>query len=348
MLPLKAYIYGIKNIKHSLKGDPKAPGPVHMQIEPTSMCNLHCKMCPREESPYELQKHMPYSRLVHILDTYPSLKRVMLSGLGEPFMNQDIFKMLHEIKRRKIYLEMVSNGTVITEEIAEKIVKSNINKITISIDGVKEYKNIRGANIEACLRGLRNLCNAKKRLHGKLHIFINTVVLEQNMEDLENLIDVLKSFDVTWRLKSIRPTAGLNRVTNQDDKIKTLMKKAKRKGLKSICHKFEPAPFCYRIYMGAAINWKGDMTPCYDNFTKVGNEDGWNSDAFTAFRNQFISGELPEACKVCNLGFNARVHKYVKGLNKANYQKIEREQKYSNTALSGSKITAIKATPHER
>jgi MoaA/NifB/PqqE/SkfB family radical SAM enzyme len=290
-------------------------------------------MCPREESPYELQKHMPFERLVKILDTYPTLKRVMFAGLGEPFMCPDIFKMVDEIKKRGIFLETVSNGTVLTEETAEKIIKSKIDKITISIDGVKEYKNIRGANIDACLRGLRFLCAAKKKLNGKIKIFINTVVLEQNIDDLENLIDVLKDLPVTWRLKSIRPTAGLNRVTDQDQKIQLLMEKANEKGLKSLYHRFEPAPFCYRIYMGATINWKGEMTPCCDNYEQVGQEDGWNSDAFIALRNQFIEGKLPEACKVCNLGFNARVHKYVKRFNKAKSPHDE----YSNLALKGPK-----------
>ena len=64
--------------------------PLFLQIEPTILCNLECSYCinpflARERTSLTLEKFR------RILDEVPSVSKISLVGIGETFMNKDVF-----------------------------------------------------------------------------------------------------------------------------------------------------------------------------------------------------------------------------------------------------------------
>lgn len=306
----------IKNLISSVRGTAEAPKPVYLQIEPTSRCNLNCKMCFRNEAPYELNGDMPFELFREIADKYKP-KHVVLTGFGEPFLHKDIFKMVDYLKG--VFVEITSNGVLLNEDMCRKIMNSNISQINISIDGVETYEKIRGVKFEMVYNALLNLVKMRKAIGTKKPIIVvNTVIIEDNLSDLANVVDKLKDLDIVLNLKTIRPNRNCKTVRD-DELVEKLVERAKGHKVKLKYSMYKLTPFCYRIYFGAYINYKGDMFPCCDLFKPMGHAlkdgGGWNSDAFKKFRASFKNG-MPKECTICNLTFNQRVHRFAKWIRR--------------------------------
>ncbi len=314
----------IKNLISSVRGSSRAPDPVYLQIEPTSRCNLNCKMCFRDEAPYELNKDMSFELFKKIADLY-KLKRVVLTGFGEPFLHKDIFRMIEYLSG--VYVEVTSNAVILDEKKCEEIVRSNLNQINISIDGVETYEKIRGVSfdkvysalekiidmIDKVYSALEKIIDMKKKLGRRTpKVMVNTVIIEDNRDDLVNVVDKLLDFPITLNLKTIRPNKNC-KVVRDDELVKGLARRARGHKLKVKYSRYFVTPFCYRVYFGAYVNYRGDMYPCCDLFKRVGHvlEDGWNSKEFCEFRESFKDG-MPKECRICNLMFNQRIHRYAK------------------------------------
>lgn len=81
--------------------------------------------------------------------------QINLTG-GEPLSHPSFFKLAEEIRRRGYRLGVLTNGTLINEEIAKKLAALKPVFVQISLDGTKEFHDsIRGeGNFEKALRGI--------------------------------------------------------------------------------------------------------------------------------------------------------------------------------------------------
>lgn len=129
-------------------------------------CNLKCLHCYQEN-------HKPcglkYDDLVKIYNQYKELlKKLKMKGHinitgGEPFCNPYLFKILELIKEDSdlISFSILTNGTLITKEIAEKIKSYNPYYVQVSLEGGKKTNDyIRGkGTYEKIAKGITNLRN---------------------------------------------------------------------------------------------------------------------------------------------------------------------------------------------
>ena len=124
-----------------------------LQWHLSEACNLKCLHCYQE-------KHKPvalsYSQLLNILDQYRDLlKKLKVKGHinltgGEPLCSPHFFKILDEFKKDKeLYsFSILTNGTLITDEIAKRISEYNPEYVQVSIEGGKKTNDyIRGKNV---------------------------------------------------------------------------------------------------------------------------------------------------------------------------------------------------------
>lgn len=139
--------------------------PLSMYIEPTRMCNFKCFYCmhsTRGEKDGVLDKtgfqigHMDmdmYHEIVKQIMEFPTIpKRVCFSGLGEPLMNRNLPKMIRELREAgfKERIDVISNGSLLTHEMADQLIEAGISRIQISIQGLdtKTYKEVCGIDIK--------------------------------------------------------------------------------------------------------------------------------------------------------------------------------------------------------
>ena len=77
--------------------------PRFIQIEITTKCNLRCAFCEHTfwgEKSNDLKVEDFRKMLAHL----PKLKRIELTGIGEPLMNREFFQIIELIKSRGLYV----------------------------------------------------------------------------------------------------------------------------------------------------------------------------------------------------------------------------------------------------
>ena len=108
--------------------------PVQARIENTNHCNAECTMCPREllTRPKGVMPFEHFEKLVRECAA-KGLEELHLQGFGEPFIDKEITKKIRLAADLGIpHLFMVTNASLIDEELAEAIVKSGLHRIKIS------------------------------------------------------------------------------------------------------------------------------------------------------------------------------------------------------------------------
>ncbi len=129
------------------------PRTFHLQWHVTDLCNLRCKHCYRNENPAnELSKEDIFS----ILESYAELSeawgiakannRISWTG-GEPLLRKDFFEILEKCQDYSniFRLNLMSNGTTITDSVASRIKELKIESVQVSIEGLEETNDaIRG------------------------------------------------------------------------------------------------------------------------------------------------------------------------------------------------------------
>lgn len=129
-------------------------------------CNLKCLHCYQENhKPVQLK----YEQLVSIYNQYKELlKKLNMKGHinitgGEPLCNPYLFKILDLIKNDSdnISFSILTNGTLVNEEIAKKIKSYNPYYVQVSLEGGKKVNDyIRGkGTYKRIAYGITNLRN---------------------------------------------------------------------------------------------------------------------------------------------------------------------------------------------
>jgi len=127
----------------------------------TRECNLKCIHCYSRsvETPHpdELTTAEAKRVIGEIADTGARL--IIFDG-GEPLMRKDVCELIDHAKETGLRPLMGTNATLITEEVAEKLVKAGIRTLAISLDGAeaKSHDKFRGeeGSWEKTMHGIEN------------------------------------------------------------------------------------------------------------------------------------------------------------------------------------------------
>src|SRR5512140_2940599 len=100
--------------------------------EVTKGCNLRCIHCRATATELSSPSDLPTSKAIHIITqiaTYAS-PILVLRG-GEPLYRRDIFDLAHFANERGLRVALATNGTMVTKEMAKKIVASGVKRVSI-------------------------------------------------------------------------------------------------------------------------------------------------------------------------------------------------------------------------
>ena len=171
---------------------PRLPDVRKIYIQPTTTCNLHCRTCIRNVwDSAETQMSMDtFERLLEGLDGLPDLTCVLFSGFGEPLTHPHILEMIEAVRRHNLAVTLNSNGLLLDRKMAETLVKLGVDRLIISIDGVKAktYARIRGAMLSRVIRNLHTLNEVKCRMSSLTPALgIEFVALRSNVAEVPEL-----------------------------------------------------------------------------------------------------------------------------------------------------------------
>jgi tungsten cofactor oxidoreducase radical SAM maturase len=171
---------------------PRLPDVRKLYIQPTTVCNLHCRTCIRNvwDAPEAQMSMDTFQRLLEGLDDLPHVTRIVFSGFGEPLTHPNILEMIGAVRKRDIAVTLGSNGLLLEAKTAQELVKLGVDRLVVSVDGVKPetYASIRGGLLYQVLNNLRVLNEVKSQL-GSLTpaLGIEFVVLRSNVAELAEM-----------------------------------------------------------------------------------------------------------------------------------------------------------------
>lgn len=184
----------------------------------TDQCNLFCKHCwvspVKNSSRYE-QTKISLEDLKRVITEAidMGLNNVKITG-GEPFLWHDISDLLKFLHEKKIEIGIETNGTLITSDIADMIMRVNVKSVGVSIDAADPtihdyFRGVKGSH-SAALKGLKLL------LANGIHTGVIMSVYKENIFQIELLLSLLSAFDIEYvKFNPITPT-GRGKILKED------------------------------------------------------------------------------------------------------------------------------------
>jgi radical SAM protein with 4Fe4S-binding SPASM domain len=135
-----------------------------------------------------------------IVDELPQLEKVTLQGLGEPLLAPDLFRMIEYAAARGIRMGFNTNGTLLTPERSERLVRAGLDWLHVSLDGATSaaYEDIRhGASFEAVQANVIALVAVMRRLGaGRPRLQLVFVAMRRNVRELPALVRLAAEWGV--------------------------------------------------------------------------------------------------------------------------------------------------------
>ncbi len=157
-----------------------------LTILPTLDCNLGCKYCFEMRKPIHMDEKVEERLVEFVSENIEAMecKYFFVSWYGgEPLLKLDVIERLTEKfknlckERNCIYsASMVSNGTLITEEVAKRLSEMGITDVQVTLDGDPETHNVRRPyldgreSFEDILNGIKNLAKFKIPISMRVNI----------------------------------------------------------------------------------------------------------------------------------------------------------------------------------
>lgn len=162
-------------------------------------CNLKCSFCDYWKKPGE---EMSQEEIFRMLDEASSF------GIGvynawtvEPLLREDLPQILKHAKSRGLITGLVTNGLLLAKRVNEL---EDLDYLSVSVDGIKSYQQLRGIELENTLEGIRA---AKRAGH---EILINCVISSKNVGELEDLVHLAEELGTWISFEPLHESAGIS------------------------------------------------------------------------------------------------------------------------------------------
>lgn len=164
-------------------------------IEPTTHCNLACRMCVRSHFDDQGVMTLPvFERLLEGVRQLPSPPKIFFGGFGEPLVHPHIVEMVAQAKTVAASVELITNGTLLDETMGRGLIAAGLDVLWVSIDGVtpQSYADVRlGAELPQVLANLNRFRQLRPAAHRpRPEIGISFVAMRRNIAELPALLDL--------------------------------------------------------------------------------------------------------------------------------------------------------------
>ena len=178
-------------------------------LEVTSRCNARCEHCGSSCGDFVPKDEITKEELMGVLDDVAShydASRVSLfiTG-GEPLVRKDLFEIMDYANKLGFRWGMTTNGMLVNKRIVDKMEKTNMRTVSISLDGPKEihesFRKVPGS-FDKIIRGIKLMqkCPTIRDLQ------VTTVVNKKNIMYLDDIYRILKKINVkNWRIIQVDP-----------------------------------------------------------------------------------------------------------------------------------------------
>ena len=294
--------------------------PVAVDIEPTNFCNLRCAHCQvtHWDKPKSLLTMENFKKYIR---NFPGASRIKLQGMGEPFLNKELPAIVKELASQDVYIEIVSNGTVMTDPIRNVLTQTPQLTINFSVDGsTKEvFEKIRiGSNFEKIIENIKSVVSARPL---KSETALSMVAFEEHKDQIKPTIALAKKLGINnfflqlvvinYGQDKLNPRTIEHRVSQNESFIKEIevMALDNKINLRVSNDLYDEENQCPWPWLGSYIDTQGNVIPCcrvanadicsFGNLNKEDFHTIWQSKGYQLLREQIRTNNIPDFCRSC-------------------------------------------------
>ena len=323
-------------------------GPQTVHIDLANGCNTNCTTCwdhsPLLDHPRSIEwkrQSMPFERFDELTDDLAgmeSVEAVILSGMGDPFVNPDIYRCIEKSKRLGWHVTVLTNA-LLADPV--RIVDLDVDSMLVSVNGVSPrsytrfHPNLQDRDFERLQELLAYWSDRGKRFK---HV---QVINRDTADELPQMIEFAAQFDaahVTFKLASLRngteacaieetQRANLLRVSIPEARIAAAYLDVQTNldvfELQLRSGGLTTSPIedvgCFMGWFYSRVTVDGRILFCCSTQIDVGHLDEgkfsshWFGDRWTAVRNRLMEGEYFSSCAQCGkLNQNVKIGRKVR------------------------------------
>jgi sulfatase maturation enzyme AslB (radical SAM superfamily) len=173
-------------------------------IEPTVDCNLDCITCFRNawDQPIGRMTDETFESILEGLKKMDPIPSVYFGGIGEPLFHQKTIGWIRRVKELGVKVELITNGTILTEKKCRELIDAGLDILWVSLDGAtpEGFGDVRlGAELPQILENLRRLFRMRGGGHfPKPEIGVAFVAMKRNINDLPKIIQMGQTFGAKY------------------------------------------------------------------------------------------------------------------------------------------------------
>lgn len=270
--------------------------PLYIALGINSDCNLKCKMCTRNFDSSRNNRHinMPLSLVEKIVSQAKEfyLPSVLIGADSECLLHPQFKEVVKKVKELDpVDFFVISNGTLLTEDVAACLVKSGVDRLEVSVDAAipESYQKIRGGDLHVLEANLHTFLSVREQLHSETPFLrLSFCVQSDNADEQEAFLEKWKDkADVVdfQDLVDFSHAADLVEVPD---------------------HEY----WCGQPFQRLLIDFEGNIYPCccsgYYRYLRLGNiaemtlMEAWHSPKMNAIRESFLTQQLNKVCLNCS------------------------------------------------
>lgn len=261
--------------------------PIGGTFELLPLCNMNCDMCFIRLNKEEMNSIGSIKSADEWLEIAREMKKagtlfVLLTG-GEPFLYPEFIKLYKGLKELGMIITINTNGTLVTEEIAEVLGEDKPRRVNITLYGAsnetynKLCHNPRG--YDQTIKAIELL------LEHHVDIKLNGSIVPENQHEVQRLQDIADKYNLYMKMDTYMYPTSRERLKPFNQKSRLTPKEAAHKNIEIKQREYSKEEFSqYKDYMLKAcyatgkkedcslscrvgrsaywITWYGDMTPC--------------------------------------------------------------------------------------
>lgn len=258
-------------------------GLVHLNLQILYQCNFSCNICDFWKAPYKDMPMLSATQAAVVSEKLRSLGPQIISiGGGEPLLHPELPEIVRVLSRHHFPV-MICNGWYMTPERARELFQAGLYEISISLDYADPEKHDRQRGVvgahDRALRALETLFRNRVFPHQRVHMI--TVVMDDNLPDIEPLIRMAQSIGVTYLVTLYSHGRGNKASRSSQQEVRDLLLDLKRRypdfvALRGYLDRFTEAARndngvmpCYAGKNLFNIDCQGNVTRCIDRLDQV-------------------------------------------------------------------------------
>ena len=273
-------------------GRERAPSmPEIVQIESTNICNAKCVFCPRDEM-HRRQGIMTVNLFRKVVDECVELgiTHVRMHNYGEAFIDKQLVEKVRYAKQRGVReVGVISNGSLISDEVARGMIDAGLDAINISVDaaGKDVFEATRiGLKYDKVIANIERLVRLRGESGKRRPKLILSFVRQNNSADEQAFIEHWRGIADKVHITDLHNWAG---TLNTESDVNYP---------------------CYRPWLTFTVLWDGRVSLCcadFDGSTILGDlntssiREIWNAEPYRKARRQHLESGGPDICRACDL-----------------------------------------------